>query len=95
MKTYTDEQVKAVNEVIDNLTSEYLDNYCRDSLKRCAKSVMDGETESNDPQDVGDAVYDMADFNFSGNITMSLMCRQMYPESEIFTLRNEIIKALN
>ena len=80
-------------ELIDDATSEYLDVYIRSSLKSIAKVEMNKASAT--AQDVADAIFDEILLRYSGDITMALACKQIFPKTCLPALRNDIIKFLN
>ena len=91
MASYTDNKIKAVEEIIDKFAQNTLDNYVRATIKGAAKSKM---KEGASATDVADAVFDCINKNFSGDEYMATACQQVFPRSFLYVLRNEIIKAI-
>lgn len=91
MTSYTDEQKKNVEEIIDKYTEDTLGNYERYVIKNVANTKMN---EGASVIDVADAVFDCACRDFSGDIFMAASCKNICPKSILLILRNDIISVL-
>lgn len=82
----------AVNEVIDKYVGDTLDTYVLLTVKEAAKAKA--EEEGASAVDIADAVFDILNDKFSGDVVMAVASQQMCPKYLLPIIRNDIIAAL-